>query len=152
MNNFTQSRAFKIILFFIAGIVLLMAGFSLGEYVGFHKASFAYQNGNNFYRAFGPDASHGMSQFSDAHGVVGKVVSITLPTITVEDRDNTERTVTINDKTIIRYMRNTLTPNDIKEGSYIVAIGDPNTQSSQTAAVLIRILPPPPAVSSQTAQ
>jgi hypothetical protein len=130
----------KTILAIIAAIVLLLVGFSVGEFVGFHKASFAYQNGNNFYRAFGPISSHGMPLFPDAHGVVGKVVSVSLPTITVEDRDNTEKVVAISDQTVIRYLRNSLQAQDITVGSSVIAIGEPNAQS-QIAASLIRILP-----------
>lgn len=141
-KEFIQSRFFRIVPIIIAAIVLLLAGFSLGQRVGFRKAAFAYQNGNNFYHTFGPGTSHGVSAgFSDAHGVVGKVVSIALPVITIEDRDNTEKAVIVNDQTVIRYLRNTITANDIAVGSYMVALGEPNAQS-QIAATLIRILPP----------
>lgn len=148
-TEFTQSQTFKTILVIIAGIVLLLAGFSAGEMVGFHKASFAYQNGNNFYRTFGPVPSHGVPAFSDDHGVVGKVVSIALPTITVEDKDNTEKTIVITNDTTIRYYRNTLKASDITIGQYVVAIGTPNDQSQITAA-LIRVLPPPPSMDLDT--
>ena len=149
-TEFTQSQSFRIVLIVIVAMVLLMAGFSLGERVGFRKASFAYQNGNNFYRTFGPGGTHGgPAEFSDAHGVAGKVVSINLPTMVVENRDNTEKTVIVNDKTVIRHLRDTLAATDITVGSYVVAIGDPNAQS-QIAATLIRILPAPP--SAQSAQ
>jgi hypothetical protein len=148
IKEFSQSKQFRTILVILAGLVFLMAAFSLGENVGFHKASFTFQNGNNFYNAFGPRNS-GMTpdgEFSDAHGAVGRVVSITLPTLTIEDKDNTEKNVLISSQTIIRQFRDTLQPSDIKVGDYVVAIGEPNAQS-QIAATLIRELPPPPSAS-----
>jgi hypothetical protein len=150
-KEFTQSHSFKYSLVIVGVLVIFFAAFSLGEHVGFRKAAFSFQNGNNFYRTFGPDSGHDMTQsmeFSDAHGTVGKVISITLPTITVEDRDNTEKTIVVSDQTVIHQLRNTLTENDLKVGDYIVAIGEPNPQS-QIAASLIRILPPPPVTPSQ---
>jgi hypothetical protein len=143
-SEFTQSRGFKITLIVIAALVVFLGGLSLGEHVGFHKASFDFQNGNNFYRTFGSGGGPGMQpmEFSDPNATVGKVVSVTLPTITIEDRDNTEKTIVVDSQTAIRHLRDSLTPQDIIVGDYVVAIGEPNAQS-QIAAVLIRILPPP---------
>ncbi len=133
----------------IAVIFILLAGISLGEHIGFRKASFAFQNGNNFYQTYGPDHGDLMQprNFSDANGTVGKVLSVKLPDITVEDHDNTEKVIVVGSQTVIRQFRNTLQPSDIKVGDYIVAIGDPNAQS-QIVATLIRELPPPPSASS----
>lgn len=154
-SDFFRSQALKIILIIIGVVVIFLVTFSMGEHIGFHKASFTFQNGDNFYHTFGPNsASQDMLQsteFSNTHGVVGKVINITLPTLTIEDRDNTEKTVLINNQTIIRQLRKTLTPSDIKVGDYIVAIGEPNAQS-QIAAVLIRELPPPTVPTASGAQ
>ena len=144
ITDFFQSNKFKILLIIIAGVVVLLGGFSIGEHIGFRKASFSFQNGNSFYQTYGP-GNQGMTQpkdFSDTHGTVGKVISVTLPTITIEDRDNTEKVVLVSNQTVIRHFQDTLQPSDIKAGDYIVAIGDPNPQS-QIAAVLIRELPAP---------
>lgn len=131
-SDFFQSHRYTIALVVIAGLVLLLGAFSAGEHIGFRKASFAMQNSNTFGR-----------DFSDAHGTAGKVLSITLPTVTIEDHDGTEKVVAITDQTVIRHFRDTVQPSDIKVGDFIVSIGDPNAQS-QIAAKLIRILPPPP--------
>lgn len=122
----------------IAILVVLLAGFSIGEHTGFRKASFSFQNGNNFYQT---GTAH-QGDFSEANGTVGKVLSVTLPTITVEARDNTEKVIVLNSQTVVRRFRDTLQPSDIKAGDFIVAIGDPNAQS-QIVAVLIRELPVP---------
>lgn len=144
IKQFSQSHKATIGLLAIGAVVLMLASFSLGQYVGFRKASFAFQNGNNFYNTFGPHTGGPMMppppDFSDVHGSAGKVISLSLPTITIEDRDGTEKVIVLDDKTIIRRFRDTITPQDIVVGDQIVAIGDPNTQS-QIAAKLIRILP-----------
>jgi hypothetical protein len=130
-SDFFQSHTFKIVLISIVGLVLLLAGFSIGEHIGFRKASFAFHGG--VMQA---------ENFSDAHGTVGKVLTVTLPAVTIADRDGTEKTILIGPQTIIRRMRDTLASTDIQAGDYIVAIGDPNAQS-QIAARFIRELPPP---------
>ena len=149
-SDFSQSHALKVILIGIGILVLLLAGFYVGERIGFRKASFAFQNGNNFYQTYGPGHT-GILQpkdFSEANGTVGKVLSVTLPTITIEDRDNTEKVVLLSSQTVIRRLRDTLQPSDIKVGDYVVAIGNPNAQS-QIAAILIRELPAPAAQPQQ---
>lgn len=133
LSEFSQSHRYTIALIAIGGLVLLLGAFSAGEHIGARKASFAFQNGNNFVR-----------NFSDTHGTAGKVLSVTLPTVTIEDHDGTEKVIAISDQTVIRRSRDTLHPEDIRTGDFIVAIGDPNAQS-QIAAKLIRVLPPPPA-------
>ncbi len=147
IKEFSTSNKVTVGLIALAVFVLLCAAFSFGESIGFHKASFAFQNGNNFYRTFGSPSGNPMGRpdgFPNDHGTAGKVISVTLPTITIADRDNTEKTIVVNDQTIVRELRNTITADKILPGEYIVAIGDPNAQS-QVVANLIRILPAAPA-------
>lgn len=142
IKEFTHTHKTTMGLIGIGVLVLMLASFSLGQYVGYKKAAFAFQNGNNFYRTFGPRPGGPIppGDFSDAHGSAGRVININLPSITIEDRDNTEKTVLVGDKTVIRRFRDTITAQDIAVGDQIVAIGEPNDQS-QINAVLIRILP-----------
>lgn len=141
-KNFFHSITLKFFLGIIALIVLLLGIFSLGEHIGFHKASFAFQNSNNFYRTFGPSPGGPLqpSDFSDDHGAVGKIISITLPTMTIEDKDNTEKIIVLSNQTIIKQFRNTLNASDLAVGDYVIVIGQPNSQS-QIVAVLVRVLP-----------
>src|SRR5665647_1884792 len=94
IKQFLQSHTVAIIIASIGILVFLMGAFSLGERVGYHKAAFAFQNGDNFYRTFGQRSDRMMLPvgFSDAHGSVGKVLSISLPNLIVEDKDGTEKT------------------------------------------------------------
>lgn len=150
IKEFSHSRKATIGLIALGVFVLLCAAFSIGEHIGYRKASFAFQNSDNFYRTYGPPGGGHFAppgNFSEDHGTVGKVVSMSLPTIVIEDRDNTEKTIVTTDQTIVRRFRDTITAKDIAVGDYIVALGEPNAQS-QVAANLIRILPPAPAGSS----
>ncbi len=145
-----QSHTVTVALAAIAVLVLILGAFSLGESIGYHKASFAFQNGNSFYGTFGPHRGPIMFQgnFSDTHGTAGKVINIALPAITIEDKDGTEKTIVTSDQTIVRQFRDTVSVQTIKVGDYIVAIGEPNAQS-QIVANLIRLLPPMPANTAQ---
>ena len=146
-KQFLQSHTLAIMLSAFGVVILIMGAFSLGEHIGYRKAAFAFQNGNNFYDTFGPRPRMSRMMppvdFSDTHGTVGKVISIALPTITIEDRDGTEKTIVISDQTVIKKFRDTITSQSIAVGDYLVAIGEPN-QQSQIAATLIRLLPPLP--------
>jgi hypothetical protein len=138
MHNISRTT---IGLFAIGALVLLLASFSVGQAVGYRKASFAFKNGNTFYKV-GPHGGPMIppGDFPDAHGSAGIVLNIALPRIVIQDRDNTEKTVMVNDKTTIRRFRDTITAKDIVTGDQIVAIGEPDDQS-RIVATLIRILP-----------
>ncbi len=130
----------------IGGIIIALLIFQAGMFVGYRKASFSYRWGDNYHRTFGeqqkfPFRMGPRGDFSESHGVVGKVVSIKLPTFVVEGSDNVEKVVVIKEDTIIRRFRDTLKPEDLKTGDLIVVIGSPNNQS-EVEAKLIRMLPP----------
>ncbi len=81
-----------------------------------------------------------MQNFPNAHGTVGKIIKIELPTIIVQDKDETEKVVLIKDDTSIRSGKTDITKNDLKVDDFIVVIGSPNTQG-QIEAKLVRIMP-----------
>ncbi len=128
----------------VGGAVLM---FWAGTEVGTIRAGFNYHRGDNFYRAFGPDAHMGMMAAPAAHGAVGKIVSLTLPTFLVADRDNTEKTVRIENETVIREQRGDIQAADLKAGDFVVVIGEPDTDA-EVEARLIRVLPEIPAATS----
>ncbi len=134
----------KIILAVIAVIVILLV-FQAGILVGYRKAGFSYRNGDNYYRLLA-GGRHGpldmlFMDFSDAHGAVGKIIKINLPTLTVEDRSGVEKTVTIESETIIKRGLATIKPTALKTGDSVLIIGEP-TNSASIEARLIRTLPP----------
>lgn len=130
----------------IAIIALLI--FQAGIFMGYRKASFAYRFGDNYYRVFDRQAPSPFGfplhdEFRASHGAVGKVMSVSLPTLVVAGPDSIEKTVLVTNDTLIRRFDVELKPEDIKTGDFLVAIGDPN-EDSQIQAKLIRILPAPP--------
>ncbi len=142
-----QSKQYKkaIGVFLIAVIALLL--FNLGMRIGYVKASFANQAGDNYYQSGMP--RHALRFVHDpsfgAHGANGRIVSIDLPTIIVADNDSTEKVVRIEDETIIRKLRDTIGVKDLAVGDVIVVIGEPNA-SAEVDARLIRVIPEMPTV------
>ena len=129
----------------IAIIALII--FQAGVFVGYRKASFAFRFGDNYYRTFGDRGSKPFhiplkGDFIDAHGTVGKVISVHFPTFVIEGQDAVEKVVRINDETEIRRFRSAATSSDITVDGFVVVIGMPN-ENAEVEAKLIRILPPP---------
>ena len=161
LKDLSKSKKFKATLFTIVALAILLAVFQAGVMVGYGKARFSFGLGDNYYRAFRDDrggmlrsgANFGgfggrmmggldRDDFLGAHGAVGKILQINLPNIIVADVQNVEKTVLINDNTIIRKFRDEGKKDDLREGDMIAVIGSPDTTGVITAK-LIRILPPP---------
>ena len=153
-----ESRKARYIIATIGILLMILAGFWVGLEVGFSKAAFSYGFGDNYYSTFGPrDIRHGMgiipNDMSAAHGVSGKIVSISLPTFVVADQDNVEKIVRVEDGTVMRKLRDTITSSTLMPGDFVVVIGTPNA-SAEVEAKFIRVLPQPasgtPAPQAQT--
>ena len=141
-----QSKKFKRVIAIFGIAVLVLVVFAIGMEVGYMKAGFSYRFGDSYYRSFGESGPHPMGlvpgDVSDAHGVNGTIVSVTLPTLIIADSDHTEKVVRIDDDTVIRELRNTITSSDLSVGDTIVIIGNPNPDS-EIEAKFIRVLPAP---------
>ena len=139
---FESKVSFRILLVIGVTIIALLI-FSLGVVVGFHKASYGHAWEENYERNFGFRSNSPVSDnFPNASGAIGKIIKITLPTIIVEDRNNTEKVILINDDTQIQEMREMITINNLKLNDFVVVIGSPDAQG-QIEAKLIRIMPAP---------
>ncbi len=127
-------------------IIIALFIFQAGVFVGFHKASFDRDWGENYSRNFGFTHRGGMmggfspENFPNAHGAVGKIIKITLPNIIVLDKDNTEKVVVINDDTEINKMHDVISKDQLALDDFVVVIGSPNS-SGQIEAKFIRVLP-----------
>jgi hypothetical protein len=141
----------------IIGIVIaVLVIFQAGVFVGYHKAAYSYGWGERYYKTFGERGSReheyrGMMDFrhigrglSNSHGTIGKIISIALPTIIVEDQDRIEKTVLLTNDTMLRSFRDEIRAADLKVGDSVVIIGNPNEQA-EIEARLIRIMPSSPA-------
>ncbi len=140
-KEFVSSSMFRNIVLGIAGLVFMSVVFHAGMFMGYHRASFSYRGGENYYRTFG-DKDRGpmgmmRGNFPNAHGSIGTIVKIELPQIVIADQDKTEKTIIIKDDTEIRRLRETITSPDLKVGDAIVVFGEPNEQG-QIEAKLIR--------------
>lgn len=148
-KDFFQSKKFTKTLCGIGVAIAVLFVFQAGVFVGYKKASFSHRWGDNYHRAFGERKHKGafykggfQKDFSVAHGSVGKIISISLPSITIEDSDNTEKIALISDKTIVRRFREAINPADLKIDDFAVVIGSPDEQG-RIEASLIRIMPSP---------
>ncbi len=148
-----KSRKLKIALIIIGLAILILAVFQLGMLVGFKKASFSYQWGDNYYRAFGKPQGDprtmglpnkmGMMEmgFTDAHGVSGRILKVIPPRIMIEGVDNVEKSVLVNDKTVIRRFRDNINISNVQQDEFAVVLGSPNN-NGEIEAGFIRIMPP----------
>jgi len=143
IKRILESRAFFKILCGIGIAVVALLIFSAGMTVGFYKASFGHAWGENYERnfGFGPDQPlFGANNFPNANGAIGKIIKIELPTLIVQDKDNTEKVILITSDTQIEEMKNPIATSDLKIDDSIVVIGNPNKQG-QIEAKFIRIMP-----------
>ena len=143
-----ESKIFVGILYGIGIVIILLLVLSAGISIGFHKASFGRAWGDNYERNFGmrPDRPlfvfKGNDTFPNAHGAIGKIIKIELPTVIVQDKDSTEKVILTENDTQIQRMRGNITINDLKINDFMVVIGSPNLQG-QIEAKLIRVMPSP---------
>lgn len=157
-NN--KSKSLKIALLVVGEILLIFLVFSCGIAVGLKKAKFSYNWGENYERNFMgphmadenrpnflPQPPRGFMNnfegrdFRNAHGIAGKIISISENSIIVVDRDNKENTILVTDKTLIKSHRDDLKVSDLKTGDEIVVMGNPDTNGVIDAS-LIRIFNP----------
>lgn len=153
MLKLFESKVSVKILYGIGTAIVLILVFSAGVSVGFHRASFGRAWGENYERNFGMIGGRpGFEEnnFPNAHGAIGKIIKIELPTIIVADKDNTEKVILIKEDTKIQEAKNDLKDTDLKLDDFVVVIGSPNDQG-QVEAKFIRLMPlgmtvpPPPA-------
>lgn len=149
-----KDRSISIIVLSVIGALLI---FKLGMIVGYHKALFSYRSddrymsGMRFNGGMGMDTSvssmHGVpgfgfgpEEFSTSHGATGRIVSVSLPSFVVASPDNSEKTVTISNDTMIRRFRTTVGPTDIQPDEFTVVLGNPD-DTGVIQAKFIRLMP-----------
>lgn len=154
IKKILESKIIVGILYGVGGVLVALFIFAAGVDVGFDKASFGRNWGDNYERNFGMMGRNGlggiMGHFPNAHGAVGKIIKVELPTIIVQDKDNTEKVILIKDDTKIQNgTKENSNINDLQLDGYIIVIGSPNTQG-QIEAKFIRILPSPDFINNST--
>lgn len=153
MNDPKRSqKTVKIII--IVGIILVaLLIFQAGTYVGFRRGVFASNWGSAYQHRFDDPHSIFAPFMSDPddmnpHGVVGKIISVHLPTMMIKGKASTERIVILSTTTTIRLMHGQASTSDLVAGSQVIVTGNPGSQG-QIDADFIRILSQPSTSSRQ---
>ncbi len=148
MKDFFKSKIFSGVLYGIGGVLVVLLIFQTGVSIGYKKASFSFHFGENYYKNFGgvqrfPDIGMRQSGMPDAHGAVGKILNLNLPTFMMEGPDKIEKVVFVDDNTEIRRFRDKISAEELVVNDFVVVVGAPNSDA-QIHARLIRVMPESP--------
>ena len=152
IKKILESKTAVNILYGIGIIIVAMIIFYAGITVGFHKASYGQAWADHYNENFGMGHSpmgtmpmrldSGGDYFPNAHGATGKIIKIELPNVMVQDKENTEKVITINPDTTIQKDRVNITAADLHVDDFVVTIGAPN-DTGVIEAKFIRVIPSP---------
>lgn len=146
LQEIFDSRWLKITLAGLIAFILLLGVFELGIFVGYRKANFSYKWSENYHMMFGgpregfmpmPPEFRG-DDFISPHGTAGSIMKIDGNTLIIKGGENTEKTILVTDKTVIRRGNDTIQVSDLETGDMLVVIGSPDDKG-QIQAELIRI-------------
>lgn len=139
-----QSKVFHGMIYGILIVIIAGLIFQAGVTVGIKITSFGKDFDDHYTENFGPMRMfEAGSHAQNPNGAIGKIISVNLPTFSVEEPNNIEKSVVITDDTITRLMHAPADTSMLTPGTFVVVIGDPNTQG-QILAKFIRIIPAPP--------
>lgn len=146
-KNSANAKLFSIILIVIGMLIILLGIFWIGMFVGFTKANFSRQWGNNYHRLFegeprqkiGPPPRRGNEFFMNANSASGSVIKIEGNTIYLKGDDNVERSVLLLDSAVIRRGKKNIKITEIKQDENLLVLGSPSS-TGQIEAKFIRIL------------
>ena len=149
IKDFPWLKVVRAALIALGVFVVALAIFSAGMMVGFRKAQFSFQWGDNYHRLFGgprngwlppPPGGPGFrgDDYINANGVVGTVIKTDTTTLFIKGMDNVEKSVAISSGTLIRSGRSTLQLGDLKPDERAVILGVPSS-TGQIEAKLIRV-------------
>jgi hypothetical protein len=142
---YTQ-KGLRLGLYIIGGLFVFSVIFQLGVFVGYHKANYAHNFSDSYRKNFRGEkgGSFGSmmrgNNLPTAHGAFGTVLTTTLPTFIIEDKDGLEKSILILSSTIIKNISGNASSSSITPNNLIMVLGDPNA-SGQIEAKLIRIMP-----------
>ena len=165
MKEFFASKRFRIAIGSLGAVIVMLASFAAGVAVGFHKAKYSYEWGNNYERNFvkgfasgrddgrsgsrggmmqggGMMGGFGFSSGGDlrnAHGISGTILSVSGNAVVVTDRGGKENTVAIDGRTVIKDGRDTVSASSLTAGEQVVIVGNPGS-TGVVNADLIRIV------------
>jgi hypothetical protein len=142
-------KVLKYLIIVILCGVIVMTIFVTGVLVGQEKARYSFAWVENYQKNFaGPVPMQEISgtmqsnQVISGHGIFGQVLKVDGETLVVKGQDNMEKTVNVSDDTPIVKNRSKAKHSELKVGSNVVIIGEPD-DDGQVEAKFIRILPKP---------
>ena len=145
IKKWVDSDLIKRIIYAFGVLMIAAIIFQAGIFVGFRRVSFGRDWSKNYERNFGP-IQHGLGMMGgtydtlpNAHGVIGNIINIELPTMIVSGQNGVEKVVLIKEDTIIHLMRENISKDKLALGDDVVILGDPNSQG-QIEAKLIRVM------------
>lgn len=147
IKEIIQSKSYMITALSISVIAVICLVFGGGMYIGYRKARFSYQWGENYHKNFGGPRSGFIRDFGgkdliNANGVAGQIIKINNSEIIIRGRDNIEKIVAIKNDTVIRRFNETVKLSDLKINDFVVVIGEPNN-SGQIDAKFLRTMSTP---------
>jgi len=148
LSKIFESKVFQGTIYGLGVAIVLILVFKAGEMVGYQKANFSHQWGENYYRNFVGRPNDMMKNiegngYLSAHGGVGKIIKIELPQLVIKGQQDIEKNILLDNNTSIKRFQETLKPSDLKIDDFIVVIGAANN-FGQVQAKMIRLLPAPP--------
>jgi len=142
-----KSNKFKTTTYIVLAVLILLVTFQFGMMTGYKKATFSDKVGRNYFMQMQGMRDRNFmgikpGDFMGAHGATGKIISINLPNIVIENIDGTTKTFLISSSTEIKYTNDTKKSTDLKVDDIVVTFGTPNKENTVIEAKLIRIMPP----------
>lgn len=150
MHDFSSSPFVRRLLVILAGLLVILAVFTLGVHVGERKARHFSGWERNYPRMMpsgrGPSMMNSRTPFMrpslpGTHGVFGKVLSMTDNHLVIQGQNGIEENVLITSSTAIRVGQETITPNNLPTDlsrADVAVFGTP-TDQGQIEARLIRL-------------
>jgi len=130
----------------LSGLIILILVLALGINIGRHEERFTRDWAQNYPGNFGGPKSFSLQinpgdRPVQPHGLFGAVISKATDnkSIVVKGDRDVEKTVLLDDSTIIEKAMNTLKAADLKVNDSVIVIGEPN-QQGQIDAKLIRVI------------
>jgi hypothetical protein len=148
MNDFLKAPKTKMLLWILCGVLVVLITFGLGVAIGYRRAIFASDFGENYYHnLYGDPFGNPMVGVMNngpltIHGVVGQVIDVGSTTMSVENLNGNEESVFVASNTPIREMNNMIPLVEIDVGDHVTVIGEPN-QNGQVEARFIRVFTAP---------
>ena len=148
IKKFFETKTYSHLLLILVILLIAWIIFAAGIFIGYHKAVFL-NDWDDSYRQGMMNPNSPLAPFMhnsdevNPHGAMGEIVSVNFPVIMIKGPESAEQVVIISSTTMIRILHGMASVNDIKNGQYVVAVGEPNNKG-EIQATFIRIVPPPP--------